>query len=335
MVISGKIYKDCNTHGKLADLNDVKLIALGVDQKEERKLILKATREFRKRGDDYASETSTLVGGSAPTALLSEGKRKRDHRDASFDEVTPTSFNFGEVMDEQVLEVKSVIINRAPIMMCWATIVAERMGFQREEALSIGQKECSFSRDIPHFTPASVFTEMNAVAKGVTLNRIKPDEGRLREAVKGGSQSYVEFIGRRIPLYQTQAGQWRALSSGNPVEPHTAFSYISRALRQTLPYVTGALRLLADTFNAQDLNHHAWTLYAEFRPRVNEWGKRSEMKCSDILRLRQKSSIKIPDCRRCEVISEDVTFKRIRVGDDINSDGSLDREFSHRRVNQT
>ncbi len=36
------------------------------------------------------------------------------------------------------------MINRAPIMMAWAFVVAERLGFQREEALSIG-RQCLFS----------------------------------------------------------------------------------------------------------------------------------------------------------------------------------------------
>lgn len=33
---------------------------------------------------------------------------------------------------------KWTIVNRAPLMTAWATVVAERMGFEREEALSIG-----------------------------------------------------------------------------------------------------------------------------------------------------------------------------------------------------
>jgi hypothetical protein len=38
----------------------------------------------------------------------------------------------------QVLKSKFTVINRAPLMTAWATVVAERMSFQREEALSIG-----------------------------------------------------------------------------------------------------------------------------------------------------------------------------------------------------
>lgn len=33
---------------------------------------------------------------------------------------------------------RSAIVNRAPIMTAWAMVVAEHMGFKREEALSIG-----------------------------------------------------------------------------------------------------------------------------------------------------------------------------------------------------
>lgn len=40
---------------------------------------------------------------------------------------------------DEVLKVKSTVVNRAPLMTAWATIVAERLGFEREEALSIGR----------------------------------------------------------------------------------------------------------------------------------------------------------------------------------------------------
>jgi hypothetical protein len=89
------------------------------------------------------------------------------------------------------------------------------------------------------------------------------------------------------PLYRTQTDQWRALSNGSPVQPSAAFSYISRSFRQTTPHIIGALILLAGSFTAQELNNKAWSLYAEFRPAVDEWGKRSEMKCSAILALRK------------------------------------------------
>jgi len=38
----------------------------------------------------------------------------------------------------KVLKLKSCVINRAPVMMAWSMLVAEKMQFSRAEALSIG-----------------------------------------------------------------------------------------------------------------------------------------------------------------------------------------------------
>ncbi|KAG1791142.1 hypothetical protein EV424DRAFT_890567 [Suillus variegatus] len=47
------------------------------------------------------------------------------------------SLEFDEVLDETVLSTKFTVVNRAPLMTAWATVVAEHLGFEREEALSI------------------------------------------------------------------------------------------------------------------------------------------------------------------------------------------------------
>lgn len=41
----------------------------------------------------------------------------------------------------QLLQDRTVVINRAPVMLAWATAVAERLGFTRQEALSIGESD--------------------------------------------------------------------------------------------------------------------------------------------------------------------------------------------------
>lgn len=90
------------------------------------------------------------------------------------------------------------------------------------------------------------------------------------------------------PLYQTANSSWWALSSGTPVAPSSAFSYITRALRQTTPYVLGALRLLAGSYAPAELNRVGFALYADFRPDVQGWGGRAEVRCATILGLRNK-----------------------------------------------
>jgi hypothetical protein len=58
----------------------------------------------------------------------------------------------------------------------------------------------------------------------------------------------------------------------------------------------GALRLLAESYTPEELNGKAWALYTQFRPDVNEWGKRSEVSCSKILALR-KQQVESLECR--------------------------------------
>jgi hypothetical protein len=193
--------------------------------------------------------------------------------------------------------------------MAWASVVAERLGFSREEALSIGSPSLHPPPPFRHMTDsnsispcvASVYTEMNAVSKGVSLGIYdKKREAALNVAqTGGGSQPYVDLLGRRVPLYRTASGPWRAFttedSSGNSTPggggaaPGAAFGYITRALRQTASAVLGAMRLLAESYDdPMELNRMGFTLYADFRPDVNEWGGRGVLKCETILGLRKR-----------------------------------------------
>ena len=69
--------------------------------------------------------------------------------------------------------------------------------------------------------------------------------------------------------------------------PTSAFSYITRALRQTAPHIVGALRLLAASYAPAELNEKGFSLYADFRPEAEGWGQRGEVRCSKILSLRK------------------------------------------------
>lgn len=83
-------------------------------------------------------------------------------------------------------------------MTAWSTIVAERMGFEREEALSIGILASNVILcPLNLCVLASSYTEMNAIAKGVSLGIYKDGKQKGLEAVKGGTQPYVDIMGRR------------------------------------------------------------------------------------------------------------------------------------------
>ena len=141
---------------------------------------------------------------------------------------------------------------------------------------------------------------MNAVSKGVPLGIYdKKREASLDIThTTGGAQPYVDLLGRRVPLYRTASGSWRAFTTedssgsstpgGGGAPPGAAFGYITRALRQTAPAVLGAMRLLAESYDDPvELNRMGFTLYASFRPEVSGWGKRGELKCETLLGLRK------------------------------------------------
>ncbi|KAF5333572.1 hypothetical protein D9611_002454 [Ephemerocybe angulata] len=294
MAAAGKIYKEYGSPGQLVLLTDFKLKGSGIEDAADRKLILAAFRKAgyapkktalkrKKTGDDEDDSTTTEAGPShvpAMPLLTTPTKRKRLSEkneflpsDPSAGEVGAENLDFEEVLDEHVLNLKHTVVNRAPVMAAWAAIVAERLNFQRPEALSI----------------ASVYTEMNALSKGVSLGIYDKNKETGMEASRAGVQPYVELMGRR-PVYRTRDEQWRALSNGNPVPPMTAFGYISRSFRQNRPYVIGAMRLLAESYSPTELSTKGWSLYTEFRPAVDQWGKRSELSCSKILSLRKEGA---------------------------------------------
>ncbi|KAJ3570201.1 hypothetical protein NP233_g4562 [Leucocoprinus birnbaumii] len=190
-----------NTPSQISEITDPKLAAAGLSDKEDRKLSLAA---FRKAGYVYKGKTVTKKEaidkniaespGAGPSTLStnlasSPSKRKRKHSintneylpDGSQEEYKG-SLEFHEIMDEEKLRNKSCVINRAPIMTAWSMIVAECLGFRRDEALSI----------------ASVYTEMNAISKGVSIGIYKEGKGQGMEASSTGSQPYVDIMGRRM-----------------------------------------------------------------------------------------------------------------------------------------
>ncbi|KZW04218.1 hypothetical protein EXIGLDRAFT_716214 [Exidia glandulosa HHB12029] len=279
MAIAAKIYKAHGTPEQLGQLSTLQLEAMGLggnDCKAVMTAIAKAGYKAAAKGKASTS-TAASTGSSTPA-------RKKRKRVSDLDSPLPSTSNtkeehvdlsFDEVLDEQVLTTKSVVVNRAPVMNAWAMIVCERLGFQRAEALSIG----------------AAYTEMNAISKGVSIGVFDPKKGKGVELAKTDSQPFVDIMGRRISVMKTRNDTWRALVKGEPVDPAEPHGYIKRAFRQTLPHVLGAMRLLAQSFAPSELNDRGYGLYAEFRPSTVEWGARSEMQIDNILSLRKSQVV--------------------------------------------
>src|SRR5438270_238676 len=87
---------------------------------------------------------------------------------------------------------KTVSINRAPVLTLWAAVVAQRLGFDEDEALTLGK----------------ALAGLNAQAKGRRLGIFKPHEEKAKKArEKGrGERFWIEVLGRPAPATNTEDG---------------------------------------------------------------------------------------------------------------------------------
>lgn len=168
---------------------------------------------------------------------------------------------------------KKILINRAPVLTLWAAIVAERLGFNREEALSLGK----------------ALAGLNAHSKGLRLGVFKPTPKELTRLRRHESteQFRVELLGRALPAVVTNHGV-RALAKTNPIEPESVQSYLESKFGDALTEAQKAMDHLADAFDPDELADLAFDLYEQFRPSIPEgvsgWGAKGEL---DLNRVRQ------------------------------------------------
>jgi hypothetical protein len=83
-------------------------------------------------------------------------------------------------------------INRAPVLTLWATIVAERLGFDHDEALTLGRAVAG----------------LNAYSKGKRLGIFKPSRDELhKKRSEAPAESFdLELMHRAVPVVVTPEG---------------------------------------------------------------------------------------------------------------------------------
>jgi hypothetical protein len=172
---------------------------------------------------------------------------------------------------------KTLRINRAPVLTLWAAIVAERMGHSSETALTLGKAVAG----------------LNAQSKARRLGLVeaKPEgaEGKKSAAKAARGPKTVEVLGRAVPVKSTRAGL-RALAKGEAIKPATVQRYLEEKFGDNLPAVRAALEALAQAYTPTELEAKAYELYEAFRPAVPEgqkgWGAMGEL---DLVRIRRRA----------------------------------------------
>ena len=162
---------------------------------------------------------------------------------------------------------ETIKINRAPVLTLWAAVVAERLGFDRATALTLGQAVAGLS----------------AYAKGVSLGIIEPQPDLVREhgdRLAEGEQLRVDLLGRAVPVVRTPEGL-RAVSKGKPGNPARIEKYLAAKFGDRLGDARLAMIELAAAHEPADLRRRGFRLYERFRPAVpageSGWGAKGEL----------------------------------------------------------
>ncbi len=175
------------------------------------------------------------------------------------------------------MEDQKIKINRAPVMTLWAAIVAERMGFNWQEALTLGK----------------VVSGLNAQSKGQRIGIYEPEKEGAEKARKEeeGKEIFVKVLGRPVPALNTPEGL-RAASKGKPVAPASVERYLHSKFGEALPEVKSAMEQLACSYSPQELADKGYSLYEKFRPSVPEgtrgWGAYGTLDLNQIRSLEKK-----------------------------------------------
>jgi hypothetical protein len=169
-------------------------------------------------------------------------------------------------------------VNRAPVMTLWAAVVAERLGFDEDEALTIGQAVAG----------------LNAYAKGVRLGIYTPEPESVkaeRKKLPPEKVLHVDVLHRAVPMVRTEHGL-RALKKDKPVSPASVRKYLQSKFGDALPDVKAAMEQLAAAFTPEELGREGYELYEKFRPvvpaGVRGWGAPGDLDLEKIRAMARK-----------------------------------------------
>src|SRR5262249_21343419 len=146
---------------------------------------------------------------------------------------------------DYAMNAKTISINRAPVLTLWAAVVAERLGFDEDEALSLGK----------------ALAGLTAQTKGRRLGIYKAHEEGAKEARKKerGEEFWIEICGRPLPAKNTEDGI-RAVSGAELIEPEGTRCYLHSKFGDDLPAARQAMERLAKSLKPKELAERAFAL---------------------------------------------------------------------------
>ena len=163
---------------------------------------------------------------------------------------------------------KKLKINRAPVLTLWATVVAKRMGYGEETALTLGKAVAG----------------LNAQSKGRKLGiyeeKSEQEKQKERKEKEPAKSEFIEVLGRGVPAIKTPKGL-RAAIDGEPIHAESVDTYLKQKFKDDYGDARAAMEILAKAYTPKQLEGKAYGLYEKFRPEIPEgkkgWGARGEL----------------------------------------------------------
>jgi len=155
--------------------------------------------------------------------------------------------------------VDGIRINRAPVLTLWAAVVAERLGYDADTAITLGR------------VVAGTSARIKARAIGLEAKKEPEDmrEVAKREEARRARTAHctVHLLGRDIAVVEGPKGL-RAAEDGKPASARSAHAYVEKAFGAHLAKAEAAMRRLAESLPPEELNRGGFRLYEQFRPEV-------------------------------------------------------------------
>ena len=123
-------------------------------------------------------------------------------------------------MGEKGERKSGVMINRAPVLTLWAAVVAEVLGFDHDEALTLGRAVAG----------------LNAYSKGVSLGLFQPTPKEVQEQrrkMRKEETVPVDLLRRAVPAKHSDEGL-RALSGESSIRPESVQKYLEGKFGDTV-----------------------------------------------------------------------------------------------------
>jgi hypothetical protein len=120
-----------------------------------------------------------------------------------------------------------VRVNRTPVLTVWAAVVAEVLGFEHDEAPTLGQAGAG----------------LNSYSKGVVLGFFQPTPTEVKEQrrkMRKEETVTVDLLQRAVPAKHTDKGL-RALSGESPIRAESVEKYLEGKFGDALEDVSKAM----------------------------------------------------------------------------------------------